>query len=486
MREDRRTDAGALLAELGLRPSLTIYLGGAPGAGKTYRLLTDALREAKAGRRVAIGWIETKRRPDLEELAALLPRISRDATPSPATATSRTSTSRPRSRATTKRSCSTNSRTPTRKARPTPSGGRMRSPCARPGSRCWAPSTSAPRNGGARRRAHHRSSDPENVPISFLETRDGVIALDVSPSVLESRLRSGPDRAQRRRRPRGDGPLPAEKSADDARTAAAHRRQPHVPVDRAREDLDGTRRHRRRRRSRAYLRRIGSLAEALDLALEMTVARGRDEASTPMRRCAPKREGFIAAAGLAKGDLTEVRAAFVSVPRGRTGEQDPDATARPRSLRRSTRRAAADPRVAARAPSLRPDRRRPPAHRVRQADDLPGLDRGQRQDLRDARPRTPMREEGVDVVAALVETHGRAETAAKTAGIEQIPRLPNNELDAKRSSRAGPAVALIDELAHTNAPRQHVSQALRRRLRYLTHGITVDDDAQRSTPRRGG
>ena len=72
---ERRSDAAALLAELGLAPTLTIYLGGAPGAGKTHRLIADALGEVKAGRRVAIGWIETKRRPQLETLAAALPRI---------------------------------------------------------------------------------------------------------------------------------------------------------------------------------------------------------------------------------------------------------------------------------------------------------------------------------------------------------------------------------------------------------------------------
>ena len=75
MRE-RRSDAAALLVELGLTPKLTIYLGGAPGAGKTHRLIADALGEAKAGRRVAIGWIETKQRPQLDTLAAGLPRIA--------------------------------------------------------------------------------------------------------------------------------------------------------------------------------------------------------------------------------------------------------------------------------------------------------------------------------------------------------------------------------------------------------------------------
>lgn len=66
--------------------------------------------------------------------------------------------------------------------------------------------------------------------------------------------------------------------------------------------------------------------------------------------------------------------------------------------------------------------------------------------------------EGVDVLAALIETHGRAETQAKLAGLTQLPRkavlyrdraLTEMDLDALLERR--PQLALIDELAHTNA-----------------------------------
>ena len=69
------------------------------------------------------------------------------------------------------------------------------------------------------------------------------------------------------------------------------------------------------------------------------------------------------------------------------------------------------------------------------------------------------RREGVDVVAAIVETHGRAETAALLEGLEILPRravpykgreLEELDLDAVLARR--PALALVDELAHTNAP----------------------------------
>jgi two-component system sensor histidine kinase KdpD len=69
------------------------------------------------------------------------------------------------------------------------------------------------------------------------------------------------------------------------------------------------------------------------------------------------------------------------------------------------------------------------------------------------------KEEGVDLVAAYVETHGRAETEAMLKDLEIIPRrqveyrgilLPEMDVDAVLVRR--PQLALVDELAHTNAP----------------------------------
>jgi two-component system, OmpR family, sensor histidine kinase KdpD len=70
-----------------------------------------------------------------------------------------------------------------------------------------------------------------------------------------------------------------------------------------------------------------------------------------------------------------------------------------------------------------------------------------------------LRRRGVDVVAGWVETHGRKETEALLVGLERLPpsaiehrgvRLAEFDLDAARARR--PAVLLVDELAHTNAP----------------------------------
>ncbi|MFE1599274.1 ATP-binding protein [Methylobacterium sp. ID0610] len=66
---------------------------------------------------------------------------------------------------------------------------------------------------------------------------------------------------------------------------------------------------------------------------------------------------------------------------------------------------------------------------------------------------------GADVVVGVVETHGRAETEALLDGFAAIPRrrvpyhgtvLEEMDLDALLARK--PAVALVDELAHTNAP----------------------------------
>src|SRR5262245_33722610 len=68
-------------------------------------------------------------------------------------------------------------------------------------------------------------------------------------------------------------------------------------------------------------------------------------------------------------------------------------------------------------------------------------------------------ERGTDVVVGLVETHGRAKTAALLDGLEALPRKeltyrerPFNEMDLDALLARKPEVAIVDELAHTNVP----------------------------------
>ncbi|WP_243226723.1 ATP-binding protein [Microbacterium sp. CIAB417] len=68
-------------------------------------------------------------------------------------------------------------------------------------------------------------------------------------------------------------------------------------------------------------------------------------------------------------------------------------------------------------------------------------------------------QEGHDVVIAVVETHGRAATAQQAEALAQIPGrrwahrgVELDEMDVDAVIARHPDVALIDELAHTNAP----------------------------------
>jgi two-component system sensor histidine kinase KdpD len=66
---------------------------------------------------------------------------------------------------------------------------------------------------------------------------------------------------------------------------------------------------------------------------------------------------------------------------------------------------------------------------------------------------------GTDVVVAYVETHGRPNTAAQIGRLEIVPRhvvsyrgAEFEEMDVDAVIARAPAVALVDELAHTNVP----------------------------------
>jgi two-component system, OmpR family, sensor histidine kinase KdpD len=68
-------------------------------------------------------------------------------------------------------------------------------------------------------------------------------------------------------------------------------------------------------------------------------------------------------------------------------------------------------------------------------------------------------EAGRDVVIGYLEPHGREETEAQAAGLPLIPRrrttykdVPLEELDMPGVIKRRPELALVDELAHTNAP----------------------------------
>jgi two-component system sensor histidine kinase KdpD len=91
-----------------------------------------------------------------------------------------------------------------------------------------------------------------------------------------------------------------------------------------------------------------------------------------------------------------------------------------------------------------------------------------------------LKRQGVDIVIGIVETHGRVETAALLDGLEQVPRrkieyrgvvLEEMDLDALLKRR--PTVALVDELAHTNAPGSRNAKRYQDIEELLRAGINV-------------
>ncbi|WP_433152332.1 DUF4118 domain-containing protein [Actinomadura nitritigenes] len=89
-------------------------------------------------------------------------------------------------------------------------------------------------------------------------------------------------------------------------------------------------------------------------------------------------------------------------------------------------------------------------------------------------------ERGTDVVVGYVETHGRPRTAALLDGLEIVPRRTLThrgagftELDAQAVIDRAPAVALIDELAHTNVPGSRDAKRWQDVERILDAGIDV-------------
>ncbi|HVS34337.1 MAG TPA: universal stress protein [Gemmataceae bacterium] len=91
-----------------------------------------------------------------------------------------------------------------------------------------------------------------------------------------------------------------------------------------------------------------------------------------------------------------------------------------------------------------------------------------------------LKRQGVDLVVGVVETHGRADTAALIEGLEQVPRrrieyrgVTLEEMDQDALLRRKPTVALVDELAHTNAPDSRNAKRYQDVEELLRDGINV-------------
>ncbi len=88
--------------------------------------------------------------------------------------------------------------------------------------------------------------------------------------------------------------------------------------------------------------------------------------------------------------------------------------------------------------------------------------------------------EGIDVVVGLAETHGRKETEVLLAGLEILSRRTVEyrgttlaEFDIDAALKRKPALVLVDELAHTNAPGSRHKKRWQDAFELLAAGINV-------------
>src|SRR6516225_178000 len=70
-----------------------------------------------------------------------------------------------------------------------------------------------------------------------------------------------------------------------------------------------------------------------------------------------------------------------------------------------------------------------------------------------------LKRQGLDVVIGFIEPHGRADTLARIGDLEQVPLkeiayrgVTLKEADVEAIKGRHPRIAVVDELAHTNAP----------------------------------
>src|SRR5260370_9936748 len=91
-----------------------------------------------------------------------------------------------------------------------------------------------------------------------------------------------------------------------------------------------------------------------------------------------------------------------------------------------------------------------------------------------------LRNEGVDIMLGLIETHGRVETEALINGLESVPlkRIEYRdasfrELDVDAVIARRPQIVIVDELAHTNIPGLRNQKRYEDVLEILEAGISV-------------
>ncbi len=476
-----RPSAEALLKELGTGPRLTVYLASAPGAGKTRRLLEEALRAHKTGVRVMLGWIEPKGRPDLDLLASALPSVPvrslhiGDATFEDFDFEAAVAL-RPQL-VVLDELAHANLAGATHQKR-------------------WEDALALRAAGiavvGAFNIAHVETVAAtaegligypirEIVPLSFLRAADQVIALDVSPEQLEARLADGRivreediERARRGLyRPQTLRYLREMmlRTVDDLTVPDVLPRRTSTALAFATGDGD----------TAIFLRKAATVAHALDLAIEVALVGERDV--DKLARLVEELDARVVPLQTfdpAKPQFDGLKASLIVVPNGALAGRF---VARP--LQRDVFVVDPTTYVAASERELMFSRyRQTSADRLRigygRLTIYLGAAAGSGKTYAMLDRAHQLAEAGVDVVGGLIETHGRAETQAKIDGLTVLPRrepvrdgVRYSELDLEALLARKPAVALIDELAHSNAPGDAHAKRYDDVLQVLRAGISV-------------
>ncbi|MBV8529681.1 MAG: hypothetical protein JO104_00065 [Candidatus Eremiobacteraeota bacterium] len=475
---DRTARAEQLLREIGGRARLVVYVASAPGSGKTRRLLEDARRLAADGKRVTIGWVETKGRPDLERVASGLARVA------------------PRQVRIGERLFEDFDFDAALRAKPDvvvldelahDNLGETAH------AKRWQDALALKEAGigviGAFNIQHLETVAPtaealigypvrEIVPLSFLQAADEVVALDVSPRLLQSRVKAGKivneqdiDRAlngifkeqtlymlrELLLRTVDNLTLPVVKAGRTSMAAAIV----YPSIDEVH-----------------YLRRTAAIAHALDLGLEVVPVGGVDRTSLERISRELGAEMLHETLDPAKMPGDALRASMVALPSGRIAANRANMPL-PYDLfivGAGQTYLGANP-VRSPYSQTAGDRLRVGygkltvyiAAAAGAGKTYAMLDRAHQ-----------LRAEGVDVVVGFVETHGRKETAALLEGLEIVPPkivsvngITYREFDRDALIARRPQVALIDELAHTNAPGSIAPKRFYDVLAVLRAGIDV-------------
>jgi len=483
MQAQGRPTASDLLKDLSDRPRLTVYLGAVPGVGKTHRLLSEARQLQQSGVRVMLGWVETKGRADLEELAAGIPRV-------PARSVSIGSSQFKDFDLDAALAAKPQVIILDELAHSNLEGS--------PHAKRWQDALALRDAGisvmGAFNIQHLETAAAtaesligfpvrEIVPLSFLKAADQVIAIDVAPEQLEERLHAGKIVSSGDVARALQGPFRPQtlrmlrelmlRTIDDLTI-------PTLPPDRISVALAIL--PESEAAAGVFLDRAALFADAFNLALDITPRRGSSDEET-LQRLARAYNAHVIALPRAADKLAvkDLNAALIALPKGELAlslaaapiDRDIYVVGKEPLLERSEAGTfASHPYSQTVGDRLRVGYGRLTVYLGAAAGcgkTYAMLDRAHQ-----------LKDEGVDVVVAFVETHGRVDTAKKLEGLESLPRLElvtegmrYSELDLPALLKRHPRVALIDELAHTNAPGSKFPKRYEDVLSVLRAGISV-------------